>query len=599
VNPRVRLPTRPPFGARALVAMLLLAAPAVGAGQEGGPDEVGMMRQVTLLEAAGDLAGAEQVLVSILELRPASAPALLALERVLLQQRRVDELPPRVERGLRDEPRSALLNQLLLRTYSRLDRADALEAAAAAWVAAAPGIESPYRFIARTWEARGDYGRARAALEEGRRRVAAADALAFELGALYAALGDHRLAAAEWDRAIGRDGRGLNQVRRGLRAMPDGGAAVIPELVDRLTREPATRERLTAGVELAVGAGLESSATLLAAPAAAMHTGKARGTFLLDLARRADGSGLSRLAYWAYGELVSDGDVGMLEAVRGRFAELALALGESDAAVAGVDVARGSDGSGSGEGRRAEALRIEVLAGQDPASARQALRSFREAYRDAPELDVLAATVAEAVLSSEDRDQAERVLVGVRGPRSALLRGRLALGRGDRDEARTAFLAAAPALTGAEATRTLALVTLLDRTSSDGAILLGLALDGAWHGDPGSGLDRLVAGSSGLPAAEQAALLEFAAALADDGGLTEDARRLRRTLVADHPRSSEAPAALLALARSIRSEADGEARELLERLIIEYPRSALVPQARRELEQIRRGAAAMNHDPGR
>jgi tetratricopeptide (TPR) repeat protein len=582
----------------ALGAVLLLGSPCLAAGQEGGPDEVGLMREATLLEAAGDLAAAESVLVSILEARPSSAPALLALERVLLQQRRVEELPARVERGLRDEPRSALLNQLLLRTYSRLDRVAELEAAAGAWMMAAPRVESPYRYVARTWEARGDYDRARAALEEGRRHVASEDALAYELGALYAVIGAHRQAAAEWDRAIGRDGQGVNQVRRGLRSMPDGGAAVIPELVDLLAAEPATRERLSAAVELAVAAGLESTATLLGGRAVAMLAGDARRSFLLDLARRADGSGLRQLAYWAYGELVRDGEVGVMEAVRGRFAQLAAELGDMGEAAVDLHSPGGAEGGGAPEGRPSEALRIQVLTAQDPVEARRALRSFRETHGDAPELDGLSAGVAEALLSTEGPDQAERVLAGVRGPRSALLRGRLALGRGDREQARTAFLAAAPALTGAEATRTLSLVALLDRVSGDGAALLALAMEGVRDEDVGGGLDRLVNGSRRLPASEQAALLEFGAAMAEGAGLADDARRLRRALVTYHPRSAEAPAALLALARSVRSETDGEARELLERLIIEYPRSALVPQARRELDQLQRGAAAMNHDPG-
>jgi tetratricopeptide (TPR) repeat protein len=583
-------------GATLGAVLLCIAAPAAVSAQAGDLDEVAMMRQVTLAEAAGDLAGAEAALLSILEHRPASAPALLALERVLMQQRRLAELPPRVASGLRSEPRSALLNQLQIRTYSRLDLTRELEAAAQAWIAAAPETESAYRHVARTWEARGDYGRARAALEQGRRRVPGDDALAFELGALYGAMGDHRLAAEEWARAIGRDGQGLSQVRRGLRALPDGGAAVVPTLVDRLAAEPATRERLTAAVELAVAAGLESTAAGLAERLAPMHPEGGRGAFLLDLARRADGAGLRRLAYWAYGELLGHQELGALAAVRGRFAELALALGETGPPDAGHARPDGSPNPTT-EDRSAEALRIRGLASHDVHAASEALRAFRDSHREAPEVDGLAAAVAEALLAGGDRDQAERVLTGVRGPRSALLRGRLALARGDRDGARSAFLAAAPSLAGTDATRALALAALLGRVSPDGAALLARALEDVGR-EGGGDLGALVDGVRRLPAGEQAAILEFGASMADGAGLTEDADRIRRLLVSEHPRASETPAALLALARSMRSLDDVEARELLDRLIIEYPRSALVPQARRELDQLRREAAAVTRDSG-
>jgi TolA-binding protein len=63
---------------------------------------------------------------------------------------------------------------------------------------------------------------------------------------------------------------------------------------------------------------------------------------------------------------------------------------------------------------------------------------------------------------------------------------------------------------------------------------------------------------------------------------------MRREIVAEYPRSREAPSALLALARTVaqRPGSHDEGRLLLERLILEHPRSALVPQARRELDRL-------------
>jgi len=575
---------------------VLAVVPGTAMAQTGAANEIEMVREAAQLESAGKLAEAEGVLVRVVEARPTSTPALLALERVLRQQGRVADLVGHVERALADEPGSALLNQILLRTYSWLDRTAEIEAAAAAWINETPGVETPYREVARTWEGRGDYQRARVTLEYGRDRVDGDDALALELGALYAALDEHRLAAGEWERAIGATGSGVNQVRRQLQALPDGGAAIIPGLVDRLAQDPTTPARLRAAVDLAVSAGLEALAVPLADRLATELEAEHRDRFLLDVARRGDGAGLDRVAYWAYGQLVARGYAEALPVIHTRYGELTSELGVTGAGGVEVQVAVPEAGATRPQQRDA-AVRVELLASQDPAAALDALREFRDAHRDAPEADRLAAAVAESLIGAERVADAEAALSGVRGPRSAVVRARLALGRGDIQEARSAYVSAATALRGAEATRLLSLAALLGRVSDNGARMIAKSMATAAAGDPGLALDGLMADVEGLSAAERPGLLEFAATLAESNELHGDARELRRSLVADHPRAAEAPAALLALARSVRTEAPEEARELLERLIIEYPRSALVPQARRELEQLgRRGMGSpTNH----
>jgi tetratricopeptide (TPR) repeat protein len=583
----------------AVMALSVLALAAGVVAQDGSPepgaDEVELVRQATLLEAAGDLPGAERALRHVVATRPGSAPALLALERVLSQQRRLEDLLPLLELALAEEPESALLNQLQLRVLSRLDRVDELARAGQAWIDEVPNLEAPYRELARTWEGRGEYERARAVLETGRQRLSAPDALALELGGIYAVLGDHAGAAAEWDRAIGGDAAGVGQVRRRLRSLPDGGAGVIPEMVARLDREPTNGERLLAALELAVAGGLEEVAIPMAGRALEMKREEGREPFLVDLARRADGARLGRLAYWAYGELMRRGGAEVLPAIRARFVELGRELGQI----------AGEPGGGAGEpgdvleGRESALLRIQQLAHGEPSAALEALREFRERHGSGADLDRVAAGVGEAMLGNALHDWAERAVSGVRGPRSALLRARLAMTGGSREGARASFLEAAAGLAGPEATRALALASLMDRVTDESAALAApLAGPGGSDDAPGEALDRLEAGLESLAAGERAALLEFAAMTADDAGLHEDAHRLRHRLVTEHHASPEAPAALLALARAAGAGGESEARELLERLIIEYPRSALVPQARRELLEIRR-AAATNGNGGR
>lgn len=574
--------------ARAVIALVVIAAPAA-AQAEG--DEAELLRQASLQEAAGQLAGAESSLRSILEQRPTSVPALLAMERVLRVQGRLDDLVPLVRAALAEDPRSALMNQLLVRAYSALDRLNALEEAAQRWISTVPHIEIPYREVAQVWEARADYGRALRVLEEGRRRLEQPDALALEIGDLYAAMGDADRAVREWERAVGPEARGLSQVRRRLRALPDGGAAVLPRLVDLLTTEPVTFPRLQAAVDLAVDAGLGERAEAVARRVLPGLDPLEREPFLVEVARRADGARLNRLAYWAYGELAAaESQEGRRLAIRNRLAELALELGDTARAAANYRAVERAYAEGTPQRRQAGALRIELMARQDADQAAEALHEFRREYADAPELDRLATAVASGMLATGRRDEAEALLAGVRGPRSALLRGRIALERGAVEDARLAFLAAAPALRGAEATETLALVTLLGRVSEEAGRLVGQAILLKEQGEPGRGLDVLLEGVPALRPEDRPPLLELAAAIAESAGLPTDARTVRRRLVEDYPRSREAPAALLELARGLRTEPGGEmeARELLERLIIEYPRSALVPQARRELQRLPR-----------
>jgi TolA-binding protein len=58
--------------------------------------------------------------------------------------------------------------------------------------------------------------------------------------------------------------------------------------------------------------------------------------------------------------------------------------------------------------------------------------------------------------------------------------------------------------------------------------------------------------------------------------------------VQQHPKSPEAPEALLAWGRALRDAGDSAgAIARLETLLVDYPDSALLPQARRDLERLR------------
>lgn len=240
--------------------------------------------------------------------------------------------------------------------------------------------------------------------------------------------------------------------------------------------------------------------------------------------------------------------------------------------------------------RQAAAARVELLAAEDAVGAQRALKRFLADHPDSPEADAPTAAVASALLGAGREAEAIAVLAEPRGPRSTFLGAAVRLADGDVPGARAAYLEAASGLSGAEATVALSRVALLDRITPEAGRVVGRALL-LGERDGEAAVAHLLAGLEETDPSDRAPLLELAASAADAAGLQQEARAARRRLVEEHPRSQEAPAALLALARGLMVEASDpvEAREALERLIIEYPRSALVPQARRALELVRSG----------
>lgn len=554
----------------------------------GGAAGEALVEEASSREASGDFAGAAELLARALEAEPTSVQALLAYERVLRLQDNVEGVLGAVERLLEAEPTSALGHQIRVRVLAELDRVEELEEALGGWIRATPKLETPYREAASIWQGRGNYRRALKVLEEGRSRLGRGDALALELGEVALVLGDVGRAVREWDRAIGDDGRGYTLVRRRLGASQDGGARVVAGLIEALTSSKSSVARQRVAVELAIGAGRGEDAERIARRVLKELPAAARMGFLVEVARRADGAHLPKLAYWAYGALLEQ----RLEhplAVRGRLGALALELGDTVAAREHFRILEEAHEPGSEERRQAVAVQIELTAQRgevDPAIT--ALQRFRQEFPDAPETDRLAALLADHLLDRGDREGAEGALVGVSGPRTGMLRGRLALLEGDPAAARSAFLLAAPQLEGAEATEAIALATLLRRLSPEGGELLAHTLRLAGADSVAEGVGLLVEKGATLERREYAALLDFAAGLADRAELAEEAERIRRVIVTELPDAPEAAAALLALGRALAAEAGGleEARSYLKRLLLEHPRSALVPQARRELDRL-------------
>jgi tetratricopeptide (TPR) repeat protein len=563
---------------------------------QGGVDastpELERLREAAALEQAGNLAGAERIVTEVLAVNPASLTALLTLERLVSVQGRPGDVLPAAERLLVADPGSMVGHQIRLRVLARDGDDAAVAAAAAAWIRAAPNVETPYREAALVWRQRGQHRRAVQILQGGRRHVVGDDALALELGDAYAAAGDLRRAASEWARAVGADGRGFMLVQRRLHELPDGGARAIPLLVEQLGRGDAPGRRRAAAL-LAIEARREDLALQHGAALVAGVPPAEAEPYATELARRADHAGLHRLAAWAWGELLRHArDPAATLALRSRIAELALLAGDTAGAAAAYEELERATAAGSPQRRQAMALRIQVSAREgDLAGAAAELNDFRTEFPQAAELDTTTALIAGLHVDAGDAAAAERLLAGVPGPHSARLRGRLAIRAGDLAVARDELLAAAAQLHGAAATETLALAALLMRLTPRGGELVAryIGVDDAER-------EALVRGAAEetrpLPPAERAPVLEFIAGLADRAGMRDDADALRREVLAAAPRSHEAAGALLTLARRAQEQPGGadDARILLERLILDHPRSTLAPQARQELQRLGRGS---------
>jgi tetratricopeptide (TPR) repeat protein len=570
---------------------LVLCVSTLHARQERGLTEQQLLREASALETRGEFLAAENRLRSVLERMPASLTAILQIERVMVAGGRVAALAALADTLLATDPKSVIVHQVAVRAHALLDSADGIERSGEAWIAAMPNLEVPYRELARIWRQRGELERAIEILERGKTRIDRGDALALELGDAYADAMVPSRAIAEWDRAIGRDGRGFLAVQRRLRSLPDGGAALIPDFVEALVTDPTTSARRRSAAILAIDAGLAVRAQEIAAVVARRLNDRERRTFLLDVARRADGAGLAGPAYWAYGELVRGGGRrSETLALRSRMAELALVVGDTAGAAAAYSELERASLRGSPEWRQARAIRIQLAIHEgEHERALEDLTLFRAEDPDAPQLGRTAAALANALLDIGDLNGAVTALHDMSGADVRVARARIHVLSGDVTRARVELLTAAPSLRGTEATDAIALASLFGRLSVEGADLVGSATAlGTDARARSAAVDRLVEESLGLAPEERAAILAYAADLAARAGLWEAADEARRELVADHPAAPEAPAALLALARSL--ELHGSSAEtvrlLLVQLITDYPRSALIPQARRALDRM-------------
>ncbi len=572
-----------------LAASLLAAIPVDGQIRMRN-SESQLLRESAARESRGDYDGAAEVLGQLLERNPASSGGLFALERVLRSRGDVESILPAVDAFLAEQPRSSGVRSLKLRVLADVDSTDALRRESELWLSSDGANAVPYREVSRVWERAFGPTEALGILQRGRSALGEDDALALEMGDLYALTDDVTSAGSEWAKAVGRDAAQVSTVTRRIEALDDDAEGVGRQVVAELSASDDVSRR-RAGARMALDLGYEAEALELSQEVARALRGRPRSTFLTDVARRSRERGLVDVAAWAYDELGSEAQSPTeRRQFDQRIIDVSLAAGDTAAALEAQRRLVDSFTPGSVDRRRATAQVIRLEGSRsDPSELQEMLEEFRADYPNAPELDDLAATVAGALQRRGDPRGAAGVLVGIEGPRSSLERAYLLLDAGEIEDGRSSLLLALTGLPPTEATSVIQLAGLLGRVSPGAREALAEAGVAAHRGQGGEGARILAAVVTSLEADEQPAILAEAARMAAQAGDEEMAAGIHEQIVEEHPNAREYGESTLALARLRSRTAEGvpEAIRLLEDLIGSRPNAAIVPDARVELERLR------------
>ena len=578
-----------------VIGMALALAPATADGQLSSSDESRLLREAARAESAGDYGASVEILTSLLAERPASSGAIFALERVLRAQGRVSQVLDPIDAFLAVDPVSTGPRYLKLRILLEVDSLAELRSAAQSWIAQNPASPDSYREVARVYERAFGGEEALSVLRRGQSR-AGGGVLAVEAGDVLLRLDRPLEALMEWARALdGPDAQAPGALRRMVRT---GGEhpGLAPAVVRELAAEGASEARRRAAIEIALEARLQPEALSLAEEVAGDLPEREREGFLNALLRLAEEKDAGQLALWTLQQLRRETPRGSRARTLDRqIAVTSLVAGDTVRALEARErYARGLP-ERSPERRRAlaEMIRLETATGA-PLALLDRFAAFREEFPNAPEADPLAVALSARFRENGDLETAAFVLEGVQGPLSAQERAWLALEAGNRESARINLMLAARGLPATEATAIVQLIGILDRVGEQAAALAGRVAIARHREGADAAFSLVNEAVHALPPDDQPPLLAMAARIADEIDQQSEAARLRESLAATFPESSEAPEAILQLARYRATTPTGvpAAIELLEELILARPNSAVVPVARRELERLRASGGA-------
>ena len=568
--------------ARGSLALIALLLPARAIGQAALARAMDMEEQGFWGQAAASYAAA-------LRQEPDNAIALLGLERVGEQAGWRDSVVAYAERALARDSTSTTARAVEVRGLRAAGKDSLARAALARWVAVEPRSLLPYREWAQLSLAAGRAGDARDAVILARARLRSATLLAPEMARVEVTEGDWTRAAGEW--------------RSGLAAEPqyDEAAAFSLHPAPVAARDGVLDVLLAAGAAASAGRRLAADLLLgwnepgrawVLLRAELPGPGPLRMEMLRTFAEKAralDGPGAQRAAAEAYEmlaalELPADAVATRIESARAYAAAGAAAAAQR---VLGPLVNDAGSDAATRSSALAAMIELQVRAG-DPAAAAQLL-SVNAAALTGTQRGVLGQSIAIGWLRLGDLDRAIAAVEGDSSLRAFEIRGWVAVYRGDLVAGRQAlrFTGTMGGDPGGAAGRA-ATVSLLDAVGRDTLASLGAALLLAARGDSLAASRALVPIARRVGGEGEPALLAWAARFAATGRDGAGAEALWREIAEGFPASSAAPAAELALARSLAARGDLKgARARLEAMILAHPESALVPEARRELDRVR------------
>jgi len=599
------------FVSRAGILLLCVAGAAIGSsrpawGQASAAGERRVVDRAERLRGAGRVEEAAVVLSEYLEEAPAAAAALRLLGEVSVETGDVAAFLGYAEAAVDAAPRGGTVRSLWVEALLGASHRDSALAVAQRWVQRDEADPLANLALSGVYLADADSSSAIQALESS--SAERSPELLARLADLLQATERREPLRSVWVELLALDPPRVDEVVEDLRASGARQSDLLSRLGDVLSERagglamgpPMGLPMAGAVVALRLGQpGLARQMAGAVRPGEEAGAGLQEASFLREYVREAQEAGFPGEVAWAALELVR---LSPRPADRLRWqtlaADQALAAGDTSAARGAlVELRRESEPGAAPYGLASR--RLFSLLAADPGSleeAKELLDRYARLYPDSNHVEAamrgeLAIGYAragqlgtgETVLAEGRRRLPAESIAGVEaaGARLALFAGRR-----DSVAARSLRGLSGGDLVAAERTRRLRLLTFVQTADSSEVTIVGAAAHALLMDpsafDPGGSAQALAAlpGTRSRPTA-----LAFLAEEAEAAGRPEAALGFRRLVVDGYPRSPEAPAALLDLARA---SDDQESAVWLERLIVGYPESALAPLARRMLTRLQR-----------